>query len=209
MADFTFNAPNTTVNPYTPTSCIVPVGTIASTTTGLRAGATGTNCCFAHDATYGSTITATATISTTGAVNGDDIVLGAVARSGANLGCGIGVLITRTTVSVCTFSSGLVITGVSTNTADTRTANDVYTVTVSISGGTATITCSKNGGANFTFNVSTTTTNAAETTLAAGIVFSPQNNNSTRISQFTGTGVAASTPGTPCMLMTITRSVAG
>src|SRR4051812_42828946 len=122
MTDFTLTAPGTPTNPYTPANVVIPVSAIASTATGIRAGTTGVNSCFAHDVTYGSTITATATIATTGA--SDDIVLGCVARSGTNLGCGIGVLVTSTTVAVCTFSKTLVITGVSTNVANTRAISD-------------------------------------------------------------------------------------
>jgi hypothetical protein len=190
MADFTLNAPGTTNNPWTPANVIIPVSTIKSDATGWRASAAGTYACFAHNATYGSTITTTFTIASGGASNGDDIVLGALVRSGVNAGAGLGIVVGAFTSHVVTWDPTGLETNISSSTSITRANNDVWSVTVSISGGTATITALQNGS-SVTFNANTTTTYTGEASLAAGGGFEPFNNNSLYLSQFTGTGVVA------------------
>lgn len=197
MADFTLNAPGTTNSPWSPTNVLTPVAatfTIKSDSTGFRSTAAGDFSEFAHNVTYGTTITTTATIASGGASNGDEIWLGAVVRSGANAGAGIGVVIGAFGCQMGTWT-GIGGTGgftaVSTNTSITRANTDVWSVTVAISGGTATVTCTQNGTAR-TFNVNTTTNFTGEASLAAGAAFNAQNNDSLYLSQFTGTGVSAS-----------------
>ena len=192
MADFTLNAPGTTSNPWSPANVIVPVSAIASQASpnGWRAGTVGVNACFAHDAAYGLTITTTARILTTN--SSDDILIGCIARSGANAGVFIGYAVTATGVFTCTANASGTASSISTTVANTRTIGDVYSCTVSLSGvgGTATITGNVNGGSNFAFSANTTTTNTGETTLAAGVWFLPQNSNTTRLDLFTGTGIS-------------------
>lgn len=189
MTDFTLNATGTVNNPWTPAGVIIPRGSIQSDANGFRAaaGSGGTDAGLAHNANYGSTITATATI----AVNssGDDIFLGAVVRTGANAGALIGVLFLNTSAGACTLGPATINeTPVSSGVAITRAAGDVLSVTVALSGGVATITASHNG-TQIVFNTNTTATFANEASLAAGLVFSPQNVNGTYLTQFTGTGV--------------------
>lgn len=185
MADFTLSAPGTTNNPWNPGSIIKPLGNIKSDTNGWRAQTNTVVSPFGHDATYASPIIATATIAATSGA--DDIFLGALVRTGANAGGMIGVYITGTTVAAGSLSVAGGLT-VGTAAASTRTIADVYAVTVSISGGTATITLTKNGSP-ISLTGNTTTTFATETTLAAGAAFYPFNSNLTYLSQFTGTGV--------------------
>lgn len=191
MTDFILNAPGTTNNPWTPANVIIPASTIKSDSTGFRAGVNGTDVTFAHNASYGSTITSTVTLATTGS-SSDDIIVGAAVRSGANAGGIIGVFFGVTGCDICTATGAGVVTSISTATAITRASGDVLSVTVSISGGTATVSALHNG-TPLTFNVNTTTTYAGESSLAAGAQFQPQNTDSLYLSQFTGTGVRAAT----------------
>jgi len=190
MTDFILNAPGTTNNPWTPANVIIPASTIKSDATGFRAGVNGTDVTFAHNASYGSTITSTVTLATTG-TSSDDVIVGAAVRTGANAGGIIGVFFGVSGCNVCTATGAGVPTFISTSTAMTRALGDVLSATVSISGGTATVTALHNG-TPLTFNVNTTTTYAGEASLAAGAQFQPQNTNSLYLSQFTGTGVANS-----------------
>jgi hypothetical protein len=197
VADFTLNAPGTTNNPWTPANVLTPVAAtfgIKSDATGFRSIAAGDFSEFAHNATYGLTIVATGTVIAGATSNGDEIWLGAVVRTGGNAGAGIGVIIGAFGATTATWT-GLGGLGGSTNissgTSITRANNDVWAVTVAISGGTATITCTQNGGA-VTFSANTTTNFTGEASLAAGAAFNAQNNDSLYLSQFTGTGVTAS-----------------
>lgn len=190
MTDFTLNAPGTTNNPWTPANLIIPASTIKSDATGFRASAAGTDATFAHNVAYGSTIEATATLATTGS-SADDVILGAAVRSGANAGGIIGVIFGLTIVQIVTATGAGVVTGISTAVAITRAAADLLDVTVSISGGVATISAKQNGTPISFTGGTTTSTFATEGTLAAGAQFSPQNSNTLYLSQFTGTGVAA------------------
>jgi hypothetical protein len=186
MADFVLNAPGTVNEPFTPAGVIVPVSTIQSDAQGIRAGVEGVDATFAHNATYGSTITATATIATTNP--GDDIVIGAAVRTGTNAGAVIGIEVQATQVAAGTIPATGIFVPVSASVPITRAIGDVFSSTVTISGGVATISGSQNA-TPFAFNFDTTTTFAAEPSLAAGGQFFPQDLNGTRISQFTGTGV--------------------
>jgi hypothetical protein len=194
MPDFTLNAPGTTNNPWTPANVIIPASTISSNATGFHAGVNGTNVTFAHNATYGTSITSTVTLATAGAT-GDDIIAGAGVRSGANAGAMIGVIFYSAASGggcrVCTSTGAGTVTTISGPATYTRTLGDVLSVTVAISGGTATVTASANGTA-LVFSVNTTTTYATESSLAAGAQFQPQDVNGLYLSQFTGTGVAGS-----------------
>jgi hypothetical protein len=193
MPDFTLNAPGTTNNPWTPSNVIIPVSTLRSDATGFRAGVNGTDATFAHNARYGSIITTTVTLATVGS-SFDDIIVGAAVRSGANAGAIIGVAFHSAECRTCTATGAGVVTSLSTATTFTRALGDVLSVTVSISGGVATITAKQNG-TTLTFNVNTTSTYASESSLAAGAQFVPQNSDSLYLSQFTGTGIAvASVP---------------
>lgn len=197
MADFTLT-PTGAANPYAPANVIIPVSTLqsdATTPASFRASTAGVYAVFAHNATYGSTIVASATMQAT-LHDSDDLLLGAVVRSGANAGCLIGVFFANTggtpACAVLTVAANGTRTAVSTNAGfpTPPAANDVYEVTVSISAGTATITATQNGSA-ITFSANTTTTYAGEASLAAGGSFDPQFNNTTRVSSFSGTGVAS------------------
>lgn len=188
MADFTLSAPGTTNSPWTPANIIVPVSTIKSDATGFRASVAGTDATFAHNVTYGATIEATATLATTGSAS-DDIIVGAVVRSGANAGGVIGVHWQIGFAQIVTVTGAGVITGVSAAVAYTRAATNLLDVIVSISGGVATVS-GKQNGTPITFVGTTTSTFAAEASLAAGGQFSPQNSNTLYLSQFTGTGVS-------------------
>lgn len=196
MADFTLNAPGTVNNPWGPANVLTPVDSTAaiqSDATGWRSVAAGDVSEWAHNANYGQTITATATIAAGATSNGDQIWVGAVVRSGPNAGSGIGVNIgafaantgtwTTTNTTTATF------TNISSGTSITRANSDVWSVTVSISGGTATITCTQNGSA-VTFSANTTTNFTGEASLAAGVLLNAGNNNSLYLGQFTGTGVS-------------------
>lgn len=194
MADFTLNAPGTTNNPWTPAGVIILDSTIKSDATGFRASTAGVFVDVAHNVTYGTTITATATIAAGATSNGDQLYLGAVVRSGANAAAGIGVLIDAFICAAGWWDvTGNTFTKVSTpDNSITRANADVWSVTVSISGGTATITCKQNA-TTITFGGSNTTTQwATEVSLAAGVGFTAGNNDSLYLSQFTGTGVTVS-----------------
>lgn len=187
-ADFTLNGPGTTNDPWTPTNIIIPVGSLKSDASGFRDSPFSYSV-FAHNTTYGATITSTVTVGT--ATSGDELVVGAVVRTGGNAGCMIGVYFQNSQAIVATMTAGATRSSISSATAlnTNRTAGDVYEVTVTIVGGTATITAKQNG-ATLTFSSNTTTTYAAEATLAAGASFDPQNSNGTRLSKFEGTGVS-------------------
>lgn len=191
-ADFTLSAPGATNNPWAPSNVIVPVSTIRSdlSPNSFRAGVTGTYAVFAHDATYGATIVSEFTMNAVHA--SDDWYIGAVVRTGGNAGAFLGVRCLTTGVSVVTVTPAAAVTAISTSASwpTTAAANDVDAVTVAISGGVATITLTQNG-LSATFSANTTSTYAAEASLAAGGGFNPQNNNTTRVSQFQGTGVSA------------------
>lgn len=213
MADFTLNAPGTTNSNWAPANVLTPVastGGIDTNATGIRAhNPTNAYSEFAHNVSYGSTIVATGTIASGGNSNGDEIWLGAVVRSGANAGAGIGCIIGAFGVTVATWTGTGSFggsTNVSANVSKTRANSDVWSVTVSISGGTATVTCSQNG-TPITFSANTTTNFTGEASLAAGAAFNPQNNNSLYLSQFTGTGVAAAANATEVQLERGTRGM--
>lgn len=189
MADFTLNAPGTVNAPWTPAGIITPVSTIKSDATGFRASTAGVYATFAHNVTYGTTIESTVTLATTGS-NGDDVVVGAMVRSGVNAGAGIGVLFGLSTATIVTVTPAGAVTVISGAITITRAATNVLDVIVAISGGTATIT-GKLNGTPISFVGNTTTTYAAEASLAAGAQCVPQNSNTLYFSQFTGTGVAS------------------
>ncbi len=196
MADFTLNAPGTTNNPWTPTNVLTPVDSTAgiqSDSTGWRSLVAGNYSEWAHNATYGLTITTTATIAAGATSNGDQIWVGAVVRSGGNAGSGIGVNIGAFACNMGSWTTAsttsATFTNVSTGTSITRANADVWLVTVTISGGTATVTCSQNG-TPVTFNANTTTNFTGEASLAAGVLLNAGNNNSLYLSQFTGTGLS-------------------
>jgi hypothetical protein len=186
MADFTLNAPGTTVNPYTPSSILILLGTLQSEASGIRPGSLS-SAIIAHNVSYGATITTTATLATIS--SGDSILVGAVVRTGGNAKAFIGASISFAQIALITLDAAGSSTPISTANAITWATSDVFSTTVAISGGTATVSASQNGSP-FTFNINTTTNFTGETSLAAGMVFDPENNNGTRISQFTGTGVS-------------------
>jgi hypothetical protein len=192
MVDTTLNAPGTTNNPWLPAGFVFPVSGIQSDATGFRCvnSPPGTNGNFADNQNYGSTITATCTIAAGATSGSDDILIGAMVRSGGNAGGIIGLRVQSTGVNVLTSTGAGVFTGISTLVAHTRATSDVFSCTVTVSGGTATVNASINGGGNLTFSANTTTTFATESSLAAGGQFSPQNTNSLYLSQFTGTGIS-------------------
>lgn len=195
MSDFTLNAPGTTNDPYTNANLIIPVGALKSDASGVRAS-TFTYSVFAHDATYGATIQSDITLGT--ANSGDDMYIGAVVRTGANAGAMIGVMFLNSTAIACTVNPSGTRSSISSSAtypgSVTRTAGDVLSCMVSISGGTATITASINGN-SITFSANTTTTYTSETSLAAGASIDPQNSNGTRWTVFEGTGISSSPPG--------------
>lgn len=193
MADFTLNAPGATNNPWTPANIIVPVSTIRSDTTGWRASATGVFDSFAHNVTYGSTITTTATIASGAASNGDEIWIGAVVRSGTNAGAGLGIAYTAFGIQVISWDKTGAETTISANKSNTRANSDTVSCTVAIVGSTATISATINGTAVVFSGATTTSALTSETTLAAGCSFDPQNNNSLYLGQMTGTGVMSGT----------------
>lgn len=196
MADFTLNAPGTTNSPWTPANVIILDSTIKSDATGFRATAAGVFVDLAHNVNYGSTITATATIAAGATSNGDQIYLGGVVRSGANAAAGVGVLIDAFICAAGWWDvTGNTFTKVSTpDNSITRANADIWTVTLSISGGVISISCLQNA-TPITFGGSHTTTQwAGEASLAAGVGFTAGNNDSLYLGQFTGTGIAASTP---------------
>jgi hypothetical protein len=197
MADFTLNAPGTTNSPWTPPGIIILDSTIKSDATGFRANTPGVFVDFANNVAYGTTITATATIAAGATSNGDQIYLGAVVRSGANAAAGVGVIIDAFICAAGWWDvTGNTFTKVSTpDNSITRANADVWTATLSISGGVISISCLQNA-TPITFGGSHTTTQwAAEASLAAGVGFTAGNNNSLYLSQFTGTGVAATNSG--------------
>jgi hypothetical protein len=194
MADFILNAPGTVNNPYTPANIVVLKNTIQSDATGIFSQASGVYSVFAHNVNYGSVITSTITLS---AINAsDNLYCGAAVRSGANAGGFIGLFVQSTQVSIQTIDNVGNPTTISTGTSITWHVNDVFSCTVSISGGTCTVTASQNGS-SLTFNANTTSTYSGESSLAAGVVFDPENTNGTKISQFTGTGVAVTSSVVP------------
>src|SRR5262245_56030086 len=104
MADFTLNGPGTTNDPWTAPGIIMPVGSLRSDATGFFCGTSAPGyCVFAHNANYGSTITATCTFSAT--LDSDDVILGAVVRSGSNASALIGLWIQSGQVTVVTLDN--------------------------------------------------------------------------------------------------------
>lgn len=190
MADFTLNGPGTTNNPWAPPSCIVPLGSLQSSSAGFWP--TGfVYSAIAHNVNYGLTITSTATI---GAFDtgGDQVYVGAVVRTGANAGCFIGCRFGLNTATVLITSNA---SGTNTNvsagaTVAATTVGDIVSCTVAIVSGTATLSAKYNGTAVTFTGGTTTTTFASESSLAAGFIMDPQNTNGTKLTQFTGTGVA-------------------
>lgn len=201
MTDFTLNAPGTTNSPWTPANVIILDSTIKSDATGFRATTPGTFVDLAHNVNYGSTVTATATIAAGATSNGDQIYLGGVVRSGANAAAGVGVLIDAFICAAGWWDiTGNTFTKVSTpDNSITRANSDVWTVTLSISGGVISISCLQNA-TPITFGGSNTTTQwAGEASLAAGLGLTAGNNNSLYLSQFTGTGVSGGGGSPPLM----------
>lgn len=140
---------------------------------------------------YGSAITATATVGVAHAT--DQIYLGAIVRSGANAGCMIGIRwgLNGDVIIQTTDATGTATNVSSVAVSPATVATDVLSCTVSISGGVATIIGSRNATPITFTGGNTTATFATEASLAAGFVMDPQNTNGTKLSQFTGTGVAA------------------
>jgi hypothetical protein len=208
MADFTLSAPGTTNSPWTPANVIVPVSTIKSDASGWRATTAGVYACFAHNAAYGAVITATLTIAANATSNGDDLLLGAFVRSGANAGAGIGIVIGAFSCGTTTWNAAGTETAISAGVGITRANSDLWSCTVSISAGTATITASQNAS-GVSFSANTTTTFTGEASLAAGGGFNPFNNDSLYLSQFTGTGLSGSATPTPSAGSALLSGAAG
>lgn len=199
MADFILNAPGTVNSPWiTAPNLLVAVGTsnnLATNATGIHAVATTNYSEFAHNANYGSVITATGTIISGAVSNGDELWLGSVVRSGANAGCGFGVVVGAFS-AIYGYWTGIPgslggFTAISAGTSITRANNDVWGVTNTVTGGTSTAVVTQNG-VPITLNTTTNTNFTTEVSLAAGGAFNAQNNNLVYISQFTGTGVLSS-----------------
>lgn len=201
MADFTLNGPGNTQNPWVPGSIAEPLGSLRSDSTGWRpTGFVYTVC--AHNATYGFTITSTGTVAVSHAA--DEIYLGAICRSGTNAGCHIGCRWDLNGSAVFQFTTAAGPGGGATNISSgsaTVTVNngDVLSCTYAYDGIlTATISASINGTPVVPPGpVTVTTTTCAwvnDPTLAAGFVMDPENTNATKMSQFTGTGVASGPP---------------
>lgn len=196
MADFTLNAPGTTNNPWLPANIVIPVATIKSDATGFRAGAAATPASFAHNATYGNVITTTGTFAAGGTSNGDDALIGAVVRSGTNLGAGVGMVVGATTVKLVSWDNTLTQTNISNSVTITRGNTDAWSITLTLSGGTWTISSvTQNAGAPITFVGTTTTAFSSEPTIAAGAGFAPFNSDALYFAQFTGTGVQVTNSG--------------
>lgn len=191
MADFTLNGPGTTNNPWAPPACVVPEGSLQSSSAGFwPTGFVYT--VVAHNANYGTTIRATVTIASFD-TGGDQVYVGAVVRTGANSGCFIGCRFgLNTAVVLLTSTAAGTNTNISAGATSPATSNgDVLGCTITLSGGVATITADYNGSLITFTGGNTTTTFATEASLAAGFVMDPQDINGTKLSQFTGTGVIA------------------
>lgn len=197
MADFTLNSTGTVITNWAPANIIILNNGMDSDANGFYGNGFNYSV-FAHNVAYGLVITATVTVDLSHAV--DEIYVCAVVRSGANAGCMIGIqwnfnggaIIRTTTIAQGNAGSG---TNISANlTVPTINNGDVLTCTISISGGTATVTGTQAGSSLAFTGGNTTTTFASEASLAAGWCFSPQNTNATRAAQFTGTGVASTGP---------------
>lgn len=201
MADFILPAPGTTNNPWLPSNVITSLGTssaIRSDATGFRSAAAGDFSEFVHNASYGSVITVTATIIAGGTSNGDEVWIGPFVRSGANIGAGFGAIIQAFSAKIA-FWTGVQPFGGSTSISSAgivRGTNDVWAVTSSVVGGTATISVTQNG-TPIVFGVNVNTNFTGEASLAAGAAFNAQNNNSMYLSQFTGTGVVSTATFVP------------
>lgn len=190
MADFVLNAPLTNITDYQPAGITRLIGRLRSDTTGISCHASDEWCLAAHDADYGTTITAAATMASISGADG--IFLGAAVRNGPNAGAFIGVWFNSWgNAQVLTMDPSGNENNISSNGSMPAgaTAGDVYEVTVSIAAGTATITATQNGN-NITFSANTTTNYANEASLAAAFGFYPQNSNGTKISKFEATGVS-------------------
>lgn len=192
MADFTMSAPGTVNNPFTPANVIFPTGALRSDATGIRGqnSPPGTMCAFAHNVAYGAMITSTWTVAAGATSNGDWLIVGSLVRSGANAGAIIGCYFGAFAAGIVTCDPLNNLSHISSDISITRSVADVFSCSVSISGGTATIVASQNGG-GLSFSANTTTTYASEASLAAGGQYNPGNNGSLYFSQFTGTGVSA------------------
>lgn len=201
MADVVINAPGTTSNPYINALLLTSLGTsspLASTATGIRSAAAGDYSEFAHNATYGSIITITVTIASGGSSNGDEVWIGPTVRSGPNIGAGFGVVIQAFSAKLAAWTGASPFGGSTTisSAGITRANGDVWTLTSTVTAGTASLVVLQNGSP-ISFGVSTTTSFTGEASLAAGGAFNAQNNNSLFISQFTGTGVVNSATFVP------------
>jgi hypothetical protein len=195
VADFVLNPPGSSQNPWTPANVIIPVGSLQATTGSWNpTGFVWTT--YAHNATYGSTITSTFTYANPNTA--DLTLLGGVVRSGANAGAFVGLRLNSSTdAALVTSTPSGSYTSISTSTVITApVSGTVFSVTLVNNGTNISISVLQDGG-TLTFNASTTTTYVSETTMAAGAGFDPENNNLTTISQFTGTGVNAGLTITP------------
>jgi hypothetical protein len=198
VADFTLNAPGTTNNPWTPANILTPLGStvgIKSDATGWRSIASSAGAVWAHNATYGTTITVTVTIAAGATSNGDQLFVGATVRSGANAGGGVGIFLDAFSLAGGWWDvTGTTFTKVtSSDTSVTRANSDVWSVTLTQSGGSWAISnVTQNGTARALNGTTTTTQYGSETTAAAGASYLFGNNDSLYLSQFTGTGVSAS-----------------
>lgn len=196
MADFTLNAPGTTNNPWLPANVLTPVGAssvgIKSDANGWRSVSSANGAIWAHNVTYGTTITVTVTIAAGASSNGDQLFLGATVRSGANAGGGVGLFLDAFVVAAGWWdTTGSNFTKVTaSDTSITRTNGDVWAVTVTLSGGSWNVSNVTQNGSAVTLNGTTSTTQyGTETSTAAGASYLFGNNDSLYLSQFTGTGV--------------------
>lgn len=191
MADFILVGPGSTQNPFIPANVIVPKSTLKADTNGWRASATSTYACFAHNVTYGNIIVVTATVGSGATSNGDDMLFGIIIRTGANAGGGIVIVVGAFSTSLGILDTSGTETPIGGGQSCTRGNADVWSAQFVLSGGTWTVSnVTQNAGTPFNYGANTTTTYAAESSLAAGGGFEPFNNNSLYMSQFTGTGVA-------------------
>lgn len=192
MADFTLNGPGTMNDPWTPANILVAVGALQSDAVGFWPSA-GAGVIAAHNVNY-NTASITSAVTLAAISSGDDPFVGAVVRTGANADAMISVhfLVGSSLAIVRTVDAAGTPTSISSSASlpATATVGDVLLVNVAISGGTATVTATQNGSP-ITFSANTTTTFAAEASLAAGFLIVPDNVNGTKLSKFEGTGVAS------------------
>jgi hypothetical protein len=190
MADFTLNAPGTVNNPWVPANILVPFSTLSSTVAGFHAGSAGTFTPFSHNATYGTTITTTVTMEHVNS-GGDDWCVGAMVNTGANAGNGIYLYVLPTSCVLCTIvGASFTKTNISAALTITAGNTDVWSVTMVNNGTIWTFSSVLQNGSPLTFSANTTSTYAAEPSMAASGAFVAGNSNGTFFSQFTGTGVA-------------------